>query len=137
MAQNINSVVLTGNLTRDPELRTTASGLSTCSFSLAVDGVKGKNGAQRTDYPTIVAWRQLAEIIVKYERKGDKIAVHGHLQTRSYEKNGERRQVTEIVAEQIEFLSKRRGNSDDDMPPEATPTGDAELPDADTDDLPF
>lgn len=105
----MNKVILIGNLTRDPEVRTTASGTSVCSFSIAVNRrFSNQQGEKVTDFFNIVAWRQLGELCGKYLAKGRKIAVVGELQTRSYDaKDGTKRNVTEIIADDIEFLTPR------------------------------
>ena len=104
----MNKVFLIGNLSKDPELRTTNSGTSVCTFSIAVNRRKDKDGNSTADFFSIVAWRQLAELCSKYLAKGRKVAVVGELQTRSYEsKDGTKRHVTEIVANEIEFLTPK------------------------------
>lgn len=97
-----NKVILMGNLTRDPELKQTPSGASVCSFSIAVNRKAAKNG--EVDFIDIVAWRQTAEFVSKYFKKGKTILVCGQLQTRSYtDKQGAKRTVTEVVAEEVSF----------------------------------
>ena len=102
----MNKVFLIGNLTRDPETRTTQSGTTVCSFTIAVNRRMKQDGQQETDFFNIVAWRQLGELCQKYLSKGKKCAVTGRLQTRSYEaKDGSKRTAWDIVAEEVEFLS--------------------------------
>ena len=105
----MNKVILIGNLTRDPELRTTPSGVSICNMSLAVQRDYADNDGNRvTDFFNINIWREKAENCAKYLKKGKKIAVVGSLQTRSYEdKDGIKRNVTEVVASDVEFLSPK------------------------------
>lgn len=104
----MNKVFLIGNLSKDPELRTTNSGKSVCTFSIAVNRRKDKDGNSTADFYSIVAWRQLAELCCKYLAKGRKVSVVGELQNRSYEANdGTKRHVTEIVANEIEFLTPK------------------------------
>ena len=104
----MNKVFLIGNLSKDPELRTTNSGTSVCTFSIAVNRRKDKDGNSTADFFSIVAWRQLAELCGKYLAKGRKVSVVGELQNRSYEANdGTKRLVTEIVANEIEFLTPK------------------------------
>lgn len=104
----MNKVFLIGNLSKDPELRTTNSGTSVCTFSIAVNRRKDKEGNSTADFFSIVAWRQLAELCGKYLAKGRKVSVVGELQNRSYEANdGTKRHVTEIVANEIEFLTPK------------------------------
>lgn len=105
----MNRIVLTGNLTADPELRTTQSGVSVCSFTLAVQRrFKSANGEREADFIPIIVWRQQADICNTYLTKGKKCAVVGSIQTRSYQaQDGSTRHVTEVVAEEVEFLSPR------------------------------
>ena len=103
----MNKVYLIGNLTRDPEMRATQSGVSVCNFSIAVNRrFKDADGKQQTDFFNIVAWRQTADICGKFLMKGKKVAVVGSIQTRSYEdKNGTKRTAWDIIADEVEFLS--------------------------------
>lgn len=103
----MNKVFLIGNLTRDPEMRSTQSGVSVCNFSIAVNRrFKNANGEQETDFLNVIAWRQLAELCSKYLVKGRKVAVTGSIQTRQYEaKGGSKRTAWDIVADEVEFLS--------------------------------
>ena len=107
----MNKVYLIGNLTRDPEIRTTASGVSVCRFSIAVNR-RYKNpqtGQTETDYFNIVAWRQLAELCSKYLAKGRKVAVFGALQSRTYEtQDGSKRTAVDVVADEVEFLGSNQ-----------------------------
>lgn len=104
---SINKVVLTGNLTRDPELKNTANGVSVCNFTIAVNRrYLNPQGVREADFIPVVAWRQLAENCAKFLVKGKKCAVVGALQTRSYEtQDGSKRYVTEVIADEVEFLS--------------------------------
>ena len=102
----MNRATIIGNLTKDPELRTTASGISVCTFTVAVN--RGFGDKKETDFLPVVTWRVLAENCAKFLAKGRKVGVSGRIQTRSYEtQNGERRYVTEIVADDVEFLSPK------------------------------
>lgn len=105
----MNKVILVGNVTKDLELKTTANGISTCTFSVAVNRkFKNAQGVQEADYINIVTWRQTAELCVKYLAKGRKVGVVGSIQTRSYTaKDGGKRYVTEVVADDVEFLTPR------------------------------
>ena len=107
MAQDLNQCIFIGNLTRDPELRRTQSGVSCANFSIAVNRRPAQDGTRAADYINIVAWRQLAELCVQYLHKGSKIAVCSHCQTRNYEKDGHKVYVTEFVADSIQFLTPR------------------------------
>ena len=107
----INRVVLTGNLTKDPELKTTQSGLSVVQFVIGVQRrfVK-EDGEREADFISCVAWRRTAENIAKYFRKGQLIGIEGRVQTRSYDdKNGQRVYVTEVVVDNFAFLSSKKG----------------------------
>ena len=113
----MNKCFMTGNLTKDPEVRSTGSGVSVCTFRIAVQRrFSGQDGQKVSDFFDVVAWRSLADICGKYLSKGSKVAVVGELQTRSYEaKDGSKRYVTEIVADEVEFLTpKAAGNNKDD-----------------------
>ena len=98
-----------GNLTKDPEVRSTGSGVSVCSFRIAVSRrFSGQSGERVSDFFDIVAWRTLAELCGKYLAKGRRVAIVGELQTRTYEaKDGTKRYVTEIIADEVEFLSPK------------------------------
>lgn len=104
----INSVVLMGRLTADPELRTTQSGKSVVSFSVAVDRDFQQNGEKQADFIGVVAWGKTAEFIDKYFRKGRMIAVVGRIQTHTYtDKDGNNRKVVEVVAEKVSFTGEK------------------------------
>lgn len=108
----INNVVLMGRLTADPELKTTPNGTSVTSFSLAVERNYAPKGQEReTDFINVVAWRQTAEFICRYFRKGSMIAIEGSIQTRKYQdRNGNNRVAVEVVANQASFCgSKNEG----------------------------
>lgn len=108
----MNKTILTGNLTRDPEGGTTASGIAWCRFSLAVNRqYKGQNGQQLTDFFTVVAWRGLANTCLQYLAKGRKCGVIGHLENRSWDGNdGTKHYATEVIADEVEFLTPK-GNA--------------------------
>lgn len=104
----INNVVIMGRLTKDPELKTTQSGLSVVSFTVAVDRNCQKDGERRADFLNVVAWRQTAEFVEKYFAKGSMIAIQGSIQTRKYEdKSGNKRTSVEIVADNV-WQAKRK-----------------------------
>ena len=106
----MNKVFLIGHLVKDPELRYTSSNIPVASFTLAVNrNFTNQNGEKETDFINIVAWKKQAENIHKYCFKGSKVAIEGRVQVRSYDdQNGEKRYVTEVVSENIEFLSTRK-----------------------------
>lgn len=100
----MNVVILTGRLTADPELRYAPQGTACTSFNLAVDRASKDDSA---DFPTIVAWRETAEFINQYMRKGSKIVVRGEIRTRTYDDNGRNRKVTEVQADRVEFADSK------------------------------
>ncbi len=106
----LNVAAIMGRLTADPELRTTGSGISVCSFTLAVDRSFVRQGEERqADFINVVAWRSTAEFICKYFTKGQMMAVTGSIQTRNYEdRQGNRRTAVEIVASDVSFTGSRR-----------------------------
>lgn len=108
----LNVVALMGRLVADPELRHTPSGVATCTFRIAVDRNFVRQGEERkADFIDIVAWRQGAEFVCRYFRKGNLIAVNGSLQTRNYEdKNGNKRTAYEVVADNIHFAESKNSS---------------------------
>ena len=106
----LNTVILIGRLTRDPDLRYTPSGTAVCSFSLAVDRpFTNQQGQREADFIDIVVWRQEAERVAQHLRKGRLTAVQGRLQIRSYEtQEGQRRKAAEVVADRVRFLDRPR-----------------------------
>ena len=105
----MNKAILIGNLTRDPEVRTTGSGTTVCTFTIAVNRrFQNQAGERVSDFFNIVAWRQLGELCGKYLSKGRKVSVIGEIQNRSYDaKDGSKRYITEIIADEIEFLTPK------------------------------
>ena len=110
----MNKVMLTGRLTKDPEFTTTVNGINVCRFSLAVDRkFTNENGEKEADFINIVVWRGLAENCNKYLRKGNKVGIVGSIQTRTYDaQDGSKRYATEVIAEDVEFLSPKTENDD-------------------------
>lgn len=105
---NINKVILGGRLTADPELKSTQSGVSVCSFSIAVGRKYSKEGEQATDFITCVAWRATAEFISRYFRKGSSLCIVGNIQTRSYtDKDGNKRNATEVIVDEALFVDSK------------------------------
>ena len=130
----MNKVILIGNLTKDPELSTTTGGISVCRFTVAV-GRKYANseGERETDFINIVFWRNLADNCHKFLKRGSKVAVVGNIQNRSYDANdGTKRYITEVVAEEVEFISTK--NNGDEQPRREEVT---KLEPIDDNDLPF
>ena len=105
----MNKVILIGNLTKDPELSTTSSGISYCRFSIAVSRrFANADGERESDFFNITAWRGQAENCYKYLKKGSKAGIVGSLQTRTYDdKDGNKRYVTDIIADEVEFLNTK------------------------------
>ena len=145
----MNIVALTGRLTSDPELKTTANGVSVTSFGLAVDRKYQPSGEEKnTDFIDIVAWRNTAEFICKYFSKGSAIGIEGEIQTRNYtDKNGNNRKAVEIVVGHVSFCGSKTGNNsnnnsvdieNDPLPAFSEQLNNAGFSDVtDDDDLPF
>jgi single-strand DNA-binding protein len=131
----MNKVILVGNLTRDPELSTTSGGVSLCKFGIAVQRrFANAEGNRDVDFFNIIVWRGLAETCHKFLRKGSKAGVVGSIQTRSYEdKDGVKKFVTEIIADEVEFLSSKPASDGYDDGKDVS----AELKPVEDDDLPF
>ena len=106
----LNKVILMGRFTRDPELRSTPQGVSTCAFSIAVDRNFVRQGEERkADFINCVAWRQTAEFISKYFKKGNMVAIEGSIQTRSWDdQDGKKRYATEVIVSQVYFAESKR-----------------------------
>ena len=113
---SVNKVILVGNLGKDPELKYTPSGAAVATFSLATtDRFKDKDGNQKTEWHNIIAWRQLAEICGKYLHKGKQVYIEGRIQYRTYDdRDGNKRYITEIVADQMQMLGGRGSGSGGD-----------------------
>ena len=111
----MNKVILVGRLTRDPELRTIASGTSTTSFSVAVNRpFTNQDGTREADFINCVAWRKQAENIAKYCTKGSQVAVEGRIQTGSFDgADGQKHYTTDIVADNVTFLGSRNASAGD------------------------
>lgn len=113
----INTAVLTGRLTRDPELRVSQNDVQVCNFTLAVNrSFKDRNGENQADFINCVAFRKQAELIKQYVSKGDLFGIEGRQQSRSYEnKEGQRVFVTETVVEKITFLESNKNKSNNNQ----------------------
>ena len=132
----MNKAILVGRLARDPELRTTASGVSVCSFSVAVNRrFKNAEGNYDADFISCVAWRQQVEFLAKYFAKGSMVGLVGSIQTRNYEKDGQRVYVTEVSCDEIHFVESKSqsGDSFQRTAPQA-PQAQAPIPSFDTND---
>lgn len=124
--------ICVGNLSKDPETGETPSGVSVCKFSIAVNrDYTNEDGSRDVDFFNVVTWRNLADNCAKYLKKGSKVAIVGKLQNRQYEaKDGSKRNVTEIIAEQVEFLTPKQ--SEEPKKPAMR-----EMKQTEIDDLPF
>ena len=130
----MNKAILVGNLTRDPEKRTTPQGVSVTTFTVATQKrFKNADGGYDADFINCVAWRATADFVAQYFVKGSRIGVVGSLQTRSYDdKNGNKRYVTEVVADEVEFCGpKNGGDSQGYAKPGREPASQVQQPDAD------
>lgn len=122
---NLNKVIIGGRLTAEPELRTTQSGVSVLTFTVAVNRSYRASSDQQpqTDFITVVAWRQTAEFVSRYFHKGSSICVLGSIQTRSWQdQNGQKRYATEVVADEVNFVdSKSESRQSPNAPAAYTP----------------
>ena len=134
----MNKLTIIGNLTKDPELRTTATGLSVCSFSVAVNRRTNQdNGAQETDFFRITAWRQLGELCARWLTKGRKVCVVGPVSVSTYTgQDGKTYANLEVTAQDVEFLSSMSDEQRQEQRQnaQAKPAGFTAV---ETDDLPF
>jgi single-strand DNA-binding protein len=146
---NFNKVILGGRLTADPELKKTQNGdISVCSFTVAVNRRFSRAGEQpQADFINCVAWRQQAELLAKYFRKGSSVCVVGSIQTRSWTDNqGAKRYATEVIVDEIQFVDSKGDGSSREFPTDAAPqtpaystldAGETKFEEVDDDDLPF
>jgi single-strand DNA-binding protein len=112
----LNNVVLIGRLTKDPELQYTPNGVAVAKFTLAIDRRPNAQGEKETDFIPIVVWQKQAEACANHMEKGRLCAVNGRIQVRTYnDKNGQRRYVTEIVAEGVHFLERKKTESNQNI----------------------
>ena len=131
----MNKVILIGRLTKDPELRTTPSGVATTSFTVAVDRnfVNQQSGQREADFINCVAWRKQAENISRYCFKGTQVAVEGRIQTRNYDaQDGTKRYVTEVICDNVTFLGSKNSNGNNSSM-SSEPSSDIETTDLDED----
>lgn len=149
----INSVVIMGRLTHEPELRTTPSGISVIKFNVACDRNKTKSGEEKkTDFIDCTAWRQTAEFIARYFHKGSMIAIEGSIQTDSFtDKDGNKRKSVQVVADQVSFCGSKAESGSQESPKPTSNTNNSQPAQAnavrdnddfeeiidDDDDLPF
>jgi single-strand DNA-binding protein len=126
MARDLNKVLLIGNLTHDPELRETSSGHPVCGFRLATKRVWTSGSGEKkeaTQYHRIVAWDQLAMLCGKYLKKGRRVYVEGRLSHREYEKDGEKRTISEVVIDDMILLDAKPSEPSDAAASVVAPTG--------------
>jgi len=143
----MNKAILVGRLTKDPELSTTPSGVSNCRFTIAVNRrYKNAEGGYDADFINCIAWRQQAEFLARFFSKGRMVGLVGSIQTRNYEKDGQRVYVTEVVADEISFVdSKSQGEggaapsmqTNNSTPSDSFGAADGFMPMPADDDLPF
>ena len=120
---NLNKVILAGRLTADVELKQTPSGVSVCSFTLAINRKFSANGQQQTDFIQCQAWRQTAEFIARYFKKGSAIFVSGSLQLRTgKDKDGNNRRSYDVVADDIQFVDSKKDSGAAPAAPAGTPS---------------
>ena len=121
---NLNKVILGGRLTSDPELRQTLSGIPVCAFGIAVNRKFNRESEAQVDFINCIAWRQNAEFISTYFKKGSSVCITGAIQTRTWtDKQGVKRYVTEVIAEEIGFVDAKASGRE-----EASSVCDEELP---------
>jgi single-strand DNA-binding protein len=126
----MNKAILIGRLTKEPELKLTANQKPYCNFTLAVDRkFKDAYGQRQADFINCVAWNATAQFISKYFHKGSKIAICGSIQTRTYDKNGQKQYITEVFAEEAEFVESTNQTQSSPATQNTEP--------ADSEDLPF
>ncbi len=110
----LNKVLLMGRFTKDPELRSTPQGVSVCNFRLAVTRNYKNNGNYESDFIDCVAWRNTAEFISKFFKKGNLVCVEGNLQSRSWEQDGQRRYTLEVMVDNTYFVESKKGQEGSD-----------------------
>lgn len=138
----MNKVELIGRLTKEPELKLTANQTAYCNFTVAVDRkFKDANGQRQADFINCVAWKQTAQFITKYFHKGNKIALIGNIQTRSYDdQNGQKHFVTEVIIDEVEFVESQPASQPQETQPapiETAVTADTSAPEPEPAGLPF
>lgn len=138
MARSFNQVILMGNLTRDPEVRTIPSGTTVCSFGIALNrSFKGADGnwQEATDFVEIVAWGPLGDRVAQYMTKGKQCLVNGSLRYSSWEKDGQKRNKLEVVAQDVTFLGGAGGGQGDNSGQPTTQPNSAKAPMGKKDDI--
>ena len=125
----MNKVILIGRLTSDPETRTSQTGVTSVTFTVAVDRFAGKDKEKEADFIRCVAWNKTGEFVGKYFTKGKPIALEGNIKTGSYEKDGVKHYTTDVWIDKVEFVGSK-GNGDTAQPTQAAPAPAAETPTA-------
>lgn len=114
----MNKVQLVGRLTKDPEIKLTSNQTAYCNFTVAVDRrFKDKDGQRQSDFINCVAWKQTADFIKKYFSKGSRIGICGSIQTRNYEKDGQKVFVTEVLVDEVEFVESTKAEAKEEHRP--------------------
>ena len=127
---NLNKLQLIGRLGKDPELRYTTSGTARCTFSLAVEAYRKEDQPKHTEWFNIIAWARQGEVLAEYLKKGSLVYIEGEVETREYEKDGQRRRWTEVKVRQFQFLDSKPREGAAPSPPAGTqaPDFDEEIP---------
>ena len=135
----MNKLTIIGNLTKDPELRTTKDGIPVCSFTVAVNRPKRNNNTNEpeADFFNVTAWRERGEICAKFLEKGKKVCVIGRVSVRTWETETKHGASLEVLAEEVEFLSTRVSDTANEVPAPAPVDAQTKMPIVETDDLPF
>ena len=129
---SINTVTLIGRITKDPNISYTSNQMCIAKFNIALDRGKDKNGESKgTDFPQIVAFGKVAELIERYTQKGSQVGISGHIHTDSYEKDGKKVYTTDVIADRVELMGKAEKT---EKPKQDVPSGFEALTDSD---IPF
>lgn len=124
----MNKTLLVGRICKEPELKQTQNQTAYCNFTLAVDRkFKDANGQRQTDFINCIAWKQTATFICKYFHKGNRIGISGSIQTRSYEKDGNKTFITEVLAEEAEFVENTNTATASSPAPQNEPVAPVEV----------
>ncbi|NQS97474.1 MAG: single-stranded DNA-binding protein [candidate division Zixibacteria bacterium] len=140
---SLNKVILIGNLGQDPELKYTPSGVAVCTFSIATKRTwndQDGNRQEKTDWHNIKIWRKQAEIAAEYLKKGKQVCIEGRLETHSWEQDGQKKYMTEIIAQNFQMLGKKDDSGGGSERPQSSETPPSEPEEGSTkedDDLPF
>lgn len=135
----INKVIIIGNLGQDPDMRYTPTGAAVCSISVATTESWNKDGQkqEKTEWHRVVIWNKRAEVCAKYLFKGSKVYIEGKLQTRSFEKDGVKKYITEIIATDVQFLTKNESGNQERSAPSQPQSNDDYVPSGCDEDIPF